>query len=111
MAGLGLGASPIADFITTWLSCRRGHVRCNQCVPNVYINMTKIIGIVLLVVAGVVGYQGYQKSQSLSGKVDASFASAATKVTGETKVADHTWYYVGAGALALVGIVLVAKKG
>lgn len=60
--------------------------------------MSRILGIVLLVVGGLLLFFGYQASQSMGEQL-------AETVTG--RFSDETmWYLIGGGAAAVAGVVL-----
>ena len=65
----------------------------------------KIIGIVLILLGAYVCYLGTQRRDSLGGSIDTASTKVANTFAGEGHVADHTWYFVGGGALIVVGAV------
>jgi hypothetical protein len=66
---------------------------------------TKIIGIVLILIGAYVCYLGNQRHDSVAGGIDTASTKVANTFGGEGHVADSTWYYVGGGALIVVGAV------
>jgi hypothetical protein len=65
----------------------------------------KIIGLVLIIVGIYVCYLGNSRRHSMAGNIDSASATVANKVDGEAHVTDATWYYVGGGALIVIGAV------
>jgi hypothetical protein len=63
--------------------------------------ITKIMAIVALVLAGVAGYMGYNESQGVSSSLSSAFNGQPS---------DNVMIkYIVAGALAVVGIILLKK--
>ncbi|AWI08676.1 DUF3185 family protein [Ereboglobus luteus] len=76
--------------------------------------MKYIIAIVLIAIGGWLIYTGYQKQESLSGSWNSVSSKVASSVDGKTRVTNYTWYYIGGGALVVVGLgsfALGRKKG
>jgi hypothetical protein len=63
----------------------------------------KIVGIVLIIVGGYLCYAGNQQRNSLAGGIATASVKVANKIDGAARVADHTWYFVGGGALIVIG--------
>ena len=62
----------------------------------------KIIGVVLLIAAGVLFYMGYEVSQSVSGQFSKTFSGAESD--------DAMLRYIGGAVCAVLGFFFVAKK-
>jgi hypothetical protein len=63
----------------------------------------KIIGIVLIIAGAYICYLGTQRRDSFAGGIDTASTKMANTFGGEGHMADHTWYFVGGGALIVVG--------
>jgi hypothetical protein len=66
--------------------------------------MSKIIGIILIVVGGFLIYKGAVRKDSLVGGLDEAGTSVANKVDGGGRVPEHYYYLIGGGILVAVGI-------
>lgn len=65
--------------------------------------MKLIMAIALMVVGGWLIYIGYQQQESVGGSVESFANKVASKVDGKSRAAQYTWYYVGGGALFILG--------
>ncbi|WP_043584693.1 DUF3185 family protein [Geminisphaera colitermitum] len=75
--------------------------------------MKFIIAVVLIAAGGWLIYSGYQRQESMSGSMESLGNKMAGSVDGKARVAQHTWYYVGGGGLAVLGLgalAMPAKK-
>lgn len=72
--------------------------------------MNKIIGIVLIVIGGFLIYKGVSRQDSLVGKVNSAGDSIANSVDGGTRTPTHTVWIVGGSVLAVVGLVVAARR-
>lgn len=69
-----------------------------------------LLAIILIAVGGVLLYLGNQRKESLAGAAEATGNSIARSVDGKPRVTDQTLYFVGGGALILVGIVVALRR-
>lgn len=65
----------------------------------------KIVSIVLILAGAALLYLGNQRKGSIAGASESVGKEIASAVDGKTRVTEHTWYYVGGGALILAGLV------
>ena len=73
--------------------------------------MKTIIGIVLIIAGIALFFQGMNQKDSLAGQVSSASTSVANSVDGGTRTPRHVGYMVGGGALVLVGILVMARRG
>lgn len=73
--------------------------------------MTKIIGIILIVVGGFLIYKGAVRKDSIAGGLTETGAEVANKVDGGARVPQHYYYLIGGGILAAVGIGATVRSG
>jgi hypothetical protein len=73
--------------------------------------MKTIIGIVLIIAGIALFFQGLNRKDSLAGQAATATTSVANAVDGGTRTPKHVGYMVGGGALVLIGIVVVARRG
>jgi len=66
--------------------------------------MSKIIGIILILVGGFLIYKGAARKDSLAGGLAETGSDIANKVDGGARVPDHYYYLIGGGILVAVGI-------
>jgi hypothetical protein len=66
--------------------------------------MTKIIGIILIVVGGFLIFKGASRKDSLVGNLAETGTSVANTVDGGGRVPEHYYYLIGGGILVAVGI-------
>ncbi len=66
--------------------------------------MSKIIGIVLIVIGGFLIYKGAARKDSLVGGLDETGSRVANKVDGGSRIPEHYYYLIGGGVLVAVGI-------
>jgi hypothetical protein len=70
--------------------------------------MSKIIGIILIVVGGFLIYKGAMRKDSLAGGLAETGAEVANKVDGGARIPNHYYYLIGGGILVAVGIGVTA---
>ena len=70
----------------------------------------KIVGIILIIAGGYLCYVGNQHRNSLAGGVETASVKLANKLDGKDRVADHTWYFVGGGALVVIGAFSLMRR-
>jgi hypothetical protein len=73
--------------------------------------MKTIIGIVLIIAGIALFFQGMNRKDSLVGQASAAGTSIANSVDGGARTPKHVGYMVGGGALVLVGIVVMSRRG
>ena len=73
--------------------------------------MKTIIGIVLIIAGIALFLQGLNRKDSLAGQAATAGTSIANSVDGGTRTPKHVGYMVGGGALVVVGVVLMARRG
>jgi hypothetical protein len=73
-------------------------------------SFTKIVGIILILVGGYLCYVGNEHRNSLAGGLASASGKVANKFDGEARVADHVWYFVGGGALILIGAASLTRR-
>jgi Protein of unknown function (DUF3185) len=66
--------------------------------------MSKIIGIILILVGGFLIYKGAARKDSLAGGLAETGSEIANKVDGGGRVPEHYYYLIGGGILVAVGI-------
>ncbi|HEY3756496.1 MAG TPA: DUF3185 family protein [Opitutaceae bacterium] len=71
--------------------------------------MTKIIGLVLIILGGVLIYQGINRQDSIAGKLDSAGTSVANSVDGGSRTPTHTVWIVSGCILAVVGLVVAIR--
>ena len=69
-----------------------------------------LLAIVLIALGGILLYLGNQRKDSVAGAAQAVGHDVATAVDGKARVNDNTLYYVGGGALILVGLVVAVRR-
>lgn len=72
--------------------------------------MTRILGIIILLVGVFLVYKGLQREDSLAGKLDKAGSEVANTVDGGNRVPNHTLYLVGGGVLIVAGAVVALKR-
>ena len=70
-----------------------------------------LLGSVLIAAGAVLVYQGKQRQDSLAGAAESFGKDVASAFDGKARVPEHTLYYVGGGALILVGLVVAVRRG
>jgi hypothetical protein len=73
--------------------------------------MKTIIGIVLIIAGIALFFQGLNRKDSLVGQASEVGTSVANSIDGGARTPKHVGYMVGGGALVLVGVVLMARRG
>jgi hypothetical protein len=73
--------------------------------------MKTIIGIVLIAAGIALFVQGWNRKDSVAGQAASAGTQIANSIDGGARTPKHVGYMVGGGALALVGIVLLVKRG
>jgi len=66
--------------------------------------MSKIIGIILIVVGGFLIYKGVARKDSVAGGLAETGSSIANKIDGGGHVPEHYYYIIGGAIIAAVGI-------
>lgn len=69
-----------------------------------------LIAVVLIALGGTLLYLGNQRKESLAGAAQALGRDVASAVDGKARVTDQTLYFVGGGALVLVGLVVALRR-
>ena len=73
--------------------------------------MKTIIGLVCIIAGIALFFQGLNRKDSLAGRTASATTSIANSIDGGARTPEHVMYMVGGGALALVGIGLMARRG
>ena len=73
--------------------------------------MKTIIGIVLIIAGIALFLQGLNRKDSLAGQAATAGTSIANSFDGGARTPKHVGYMVGGGALVVVGVVLMARRG
>jgi hypothetical protein len=73
--------------------------------------MKTIIGIVLIVAGIALFFQGLNRKDSLVGRASEAGTRIANSVDGGARTPKHVGYMVGGGALVIVGIAVMARRG
>jgi hypothetical protein len=66
--------------------------------------MSKLIGVILILVGGLLIYKGAARKDSLAGGLAETGSEIANKVDGGARVPEHYYYLIGGGVLVAVGI-------
>ncbi|HEY9154748.1 MAG TPA: DUF3185 family protein [Opitutaceae bacterium] len=69
-----------------------------------------LLAIVLIALGGVLLYFGNRREDSVAGRAQTVGHDVANAFDGKARVNDHTLYYVGGGALILVGLVVAIRR-
>lgn len=73
--------------------------------------MKTIIGLVLILGGIALFFQGLNRKDSLVGRASETGTNIANSIDGGTRTPKHVTYMVGGGALVVVGIALMARRG
>lgn len=73
--------------------------------------MSKIIGIVLILLGGILIYQGVQRDDSIAGAASEIGTDVANAVDGGGRVPKHYFYIIGGGVIAAVGVGALVRGG
>ena len=73
--------------------------------------MKIIFGLVLIIAGIALFFQGLNRKDSLVGQAATAGTSIANSVDGGSRTPKHVGYMVGGGALVLVGIVVMSRRG
>ena len=73
--------------------------------------MSKIIGIVILIIGGVLIYQGVQRDDSIAGAASEVGTDVANAVDGGSRIPEHYYYIIGGGVIAAVGVGALLRGG
>ncbi|CAM2926914.1 DUF3185 family protein [Rariglobus hedericola] len=73
--------------------------------------MSRIIGIILIVVGGFLIYQGIERKDSVAGAAAEVGTDVANAVDGKGRIPKHFYYIIGGGVIAAVGIGAVVRGG
>lgn len=69
-----------------------------------------IIPFVLIIVGILIIVQGSRREDSVAGVADEVGTNVANAFDGEARQPEHIWYYVGGGALILVGLAAAVRR-
>lgn len=72
--------------------------------------MKKILAMVLFGAGGMLLYLGNQRRESLPGAAQSVGHEIASAFDGKPRVTDQTLYFVGGGALIVVGLFVVVRR-
>ena len=72
---------------------------------------SKLVGVVLIIVGGYLCYVGNEHRNSLAGGIASMSVKMANKVDGEGRIPDYSWYFVGGGALIVIGALSWMRRG
>ena len=70
----------------------------------------KTLAIILLIAGGVLIFLGVQRKDSFAGAAEAAGTNLANSLDGGARMSDHTLYFVGGGALVLIGAVMAMRR-
>jgi hypothetical protein len=73
--------------------------------------MTKIIGVILIIVGGILVYQGVQREDSIAGAASEVGTDMANAVDGGARIPKHHYYIIGGGVIAAVGVGALLRGG
>lgn len=73
--------------------------------------MKTILGLVLIIAGIALFFQGLNRKDSLVGRASEAGTNIANSIDGGTRTPKHVGYMVGGGALVLVGIVVMSRRG
>lgn len=69
-----------------------------------------LLAVVLIALGGILLYLGNERKKSFAGAAQTVGHDVASAFDGKTRVTDHTLYFVGGGALILVGVVVAVRR-
>jgi Protein of unknown function (DUF3185) len=69
-----------------------------------------LLAVILIALGGVLLYLGNQRKESIAGAAQTAGQEVASTFDGKPRVSNHTMYFVGGGALILVGIVVALRR-
>ncbi|MFH1497261.1 MAG: DUF3185 family protein [Verrucomicrobiota bacterium] len=73
--------------------------------------MSKLIGVVLLVVGGFLIYQGVSRKDSVAGVASEVGADVANAIDGKARIPEHYYYLIGGGVIAAIGLGALLRGG
>ena len=73
--------------------------------------MKTIIGIICIIAGIALFFQGLNRKDSFAGQAAEATTSLANSIDGGARTPKHVGYMVGGGALVLVGIAVMARRG
>ena len=73
--------------------------------------MKTIIGVICIIAGIALFFQGLNRKDSLAGQAASASTQIANSIDGGARTPRHVGYMVGGGALALVGIAIMARRG
>jgi hypothetical protein len=73
--------------------------------------MKTILGLVLIIAGIALFFQGLNRKDSFAGRAAEASTSIANSIDGGARTPRHVGYMVGGGALALIGIAVMARRG
>ena len=71
--------------------------------------MTRIAGVVLMVLGGFLIFRGWSRHESLAGGAATLASKVANKVDGGGRVPDHVYYLAGGGVAVVAGAILALR--
>jgi uncharacterized membrane protein len=69
-----------------------------------------VLAIVLIALGATLLYLGQQRRESIAGHFESAGKSVASTVDGKPRVSDQNLYFVGGGALILVGFIVALRR-
>ena len=72
--------------------------------------MKTIVGIVLIIAGIALFFQGLSRKDSLAGQAATAGTSIANSLDGGSRAPRHVGYMVGGGAMALIGVAIMARR-
>jgi hypothetical protein len=69
-----------------------------------------LLAIVLIAIGGVLLYLGNERRESVGGAAERVGNEVASTFDGKPRVTEHTLYFVGGGALILVGLIVALRR-
>lgn len=73
--------------------------------------MKTIIGLVCIIAGIALFFQGLNRKDSFAGHAATASTSIANSIDGGARTPKHVGYMVGGGALVLVGIAVMSRRG
>jgi hypothetical protein len=73
--------------------------------------MKTIIGIICIIAGIALFFQGLNRKDSIAGQAATASTSIANSIDGGARTPKHVGFMVGGGALVLVGIAVMARRG
>ena len=73
--------------------------------------MKTVLGLVLIIGGIALFFAGLNRKDSLAGQAATATTSVANSIDGGTRTPKHVGYMVSGGALVLLGIAVMARRG